>query len=507
MGSQMTPALEVRGLTKYFGQTCALSGVDFTLREAEIHALLGENGAGKSTFIKILAGLETADGGSITFGGAAGTEDTTSSKTRPSRIRFVHQDLGLLNGMSVLDNIALGTCYYKGRLGLIDFRRTGKWVRDCLRRLDVNINPDMLVGALTQAERVTVAIARAIADEARILVLDEITASLPAPDASRVLQILRTARAHGTSIIYVTHRLDDLDDFCDWATVLADGRMVFSEDFSRVGRPELVRWIAGKEVEPSCATPEPLSPPAECALSVKNLFGAALNEPISFDVARGEILGLTGLLGSGYEAAARLLSGELRAFSGSVTLDGIRLPLTSTAGMRKRGFSLITGDREAAAFPSLSVRENFFPYRRLRRWSNERGEVARSKELEARVKVRPRGSTEKKMAALSGGNQQKVLFGRALSSSPRSLLLVDPTAGVDIAARDELYSLLRQEALRGCAIILASSDFEEIERLTHRTLVFSRGRVATQLIGSEVKQNRLVREAIGHNIERSDGND
>ncbi len=529
----MEHVLELRGVQKRFGAAIALAGVDFALRHCEIHALLGENGAGKSTLIKTLAGLLRPDAGSIRVAGQDWPAAATPQDAARAGLRFVHQDLGLVDSLSILDNVALETGYATTALGLIDYRATTTRVAQRLAALGAALDPMRLVGELTQAEKVMVAIARALSGEARIIVLDEVTASLPAPEAQRLHAVIRRTRAQGVAVVFVTHRIEEIFGLCDRATVLADGRQVACAPLAEVDHAQIVRWIVGHDLAPSLPSrpapasprapalphlanapdaqplPQPVRPLANLStpatparhptarLRVQGLAGPGLAAPLDFEVAPGEVLGITGLVGSGYEVVARWLAGLEAPTAGRLELDGQPLSLGHPRPLRRAGFQAISGDRAASAFATLSVRENIFAEAMFGRAGSLRAERERAAELVRRFGIRPGDAAEVPIAALSGGNQQKALFARALEAAPKALLMLDPTAGVDIGARGELYALLARETAAGLAVVLATSDFEEIERHADRALVLASGRPAVLLAGAELRQARLVTEALG----------
>jgi ribose transport system ATP-binding protein len=488
-------ALVIEGLIKDFGGQRALDGVDLAVRSGEIHALLGENGAGKSTLIKVLAGVHRPDGGELSVGGTHLQAGHTPADAARLGLHFVHQDLALVDELSVAENIALDVGYGMRR-GLVSMARTERRAEELLARQGVAVDPTSPVGALPQAEKVMVAIARAFHADARVIVLDEVSASLPGPEVVRLQAAVRRAADGGLAVIWITHRLDELDGFADRLTVLRDGRRVVSADVADAAPSQIVEWIVGREVDLSRTRPhtERLGEPK---LSVRGLSGPGLAAPLDLDVMAGEIVGLTGLIGAGAAAAAALLGGSPRVTAGTMTLDGAALPIGRPRAMRLAGCNYVPGDRARdGAIASLTVRENLFPVRIGTgpddgRWRSRGTERAAAARLVRRFGVQPGAAVEMPLETLSGGNQQKVIFGRALRTSPRLLVLADPTAGVDVGARAELYALIRVATDEGAAVILASSDFDEVVRQADRALVMARGHVTAELSG-----DRLTRDAL-----------
>ncbi|MEA2466851.1 MAG: ribose transport system ATP-binding protein [Thermoleophilaceae bacterium] len=499
MSTNTDSLLVVEGLVKDFGGQRALDRVDFDVRPAEIHALLGENGAGKSTLIKILAGVYSADEGSISIGGEKVADSHLPADIRALGVHFVHQDLGLVDNLSVAENVALETGYVN-RHGLVSHRATRRRVQALLEEVGCDVPPGVLVGELRQAERVMVAVARAFAGDARVIVLDEVTASLPGPEATRLAESLRLARRDGVGFVFVTHRITEIFGLADRVTVLRDGRHVATAPLADVDHDQVVEWIVGRRLEhEDFKAAEPDADEA-AVLKVEGLSGGSLTGAVSFGIRPGEVFALTGLIGSGASDVAQLLGGAVRPTEGTATLDGTVLPLGDPAALWNTGCAYVPGDRQReGTFPALSVRENLFPGRlarvgdrRVRRVGPEKTAGAA---LAKRFNVRPEGCLERPLSTLSGGNQQKVVFGRAMRSQPRLLVLDEPTAGVDIGARSELYSLLRGAADEGMAVLLVSSDFEEVAALAERAVVMRHGKVAIELRGDAITRERLAVES------------
>ena len=493
--------LVVEGLSKDFGGQRALDAVDLSVRAGELHALLGENGAGKSTLIKLLAGLHRPTAGTITVAGQRLADGHTPLDAARHGLCFVHQDLGLIDELSVAENIAL-ELGYQTRHRLVSMRSTARRAAELTARQGVEIDPTRLVGELPQAEKVMVAIARAFHADARVIVLDEVSASLPAPETERLQAAVRAASRTGVAFIWVTHRLDELHSFIDRFTVLRDGRRVVSADAGGVTDGQLVEWIVGGPVvtRPHPAESHSAEPKSAGAthLIATGLLAPGLSAPVDLQVAAGETLGVTGLIGSGAQVVVRVLGGSPHIRAGSARLDGAPLPLGRPRAMRLAGCNYVPGDRKAeGVFTALSVRENLFPARVAsgpedRRWRAPRTERAATRRLLDAFAVRPRDAAERPIDTLSGGNQQKVIFARALRTLPKLLVLTDPTAGVDIGARAELYALTRRAAADGAAVVIASSDFAEIVNHTDRALVMVRGRVVRELAGSQLTRDALA---------------
>jgi ribose transport system ATP-binding protein len=510
-GSQNGPTvLHVDEVSKRFGGNHALDRVNLALREGEIHALLGENGAGKSTLIKILAGATVRDSGEIEVTGELIPRQHSPARATEAGLAFVHQDLGLIDTLSVAENVALELGYRRRRSGLISFRATERQVAKWLESYGAAVSPRAMVSELSQDEKVMVAVTRALTQGARVIVLDEVSASLPAPEMTRLAERLRAAQKQGVGYIYVTHRIEEVFELADRVTVLRDGRNVATASVRDTTHDQVVRWIVGESLEKAGADGPPRSdhrskPPR---LRVESLTSAKLSNPVDFEVAAGEVVGICGLIGSGTREIARLLGGASRPSSGAAFLDDAALPLGHAGRLADAGCAYVPGDREReGAIAELSIRENLFAAcRRGHAGDRELGdsflrlprkERKRAAALAEQFDVRPRDDVDRPLSALSGGNQQKVILGRALRSGPRLLVLDDPTAGVDVGSRVELHRLLRNAAEHGCAVVLASTDFEEIASQADRVLVMVDGRVDAELPRTELTEARLAAASYG----------
>ena len=471
------PVLFMKGIVKHFTATLALDQVDFDVRRGEVHALLGQNGAGKSTLIKILAGVYDADAGEILIGGRA------AQGGAPPSISFIHQDLGLVEWMSVAENVAIQTGYPRSPLGIISWRQVREAAASALAILGSDIDPDAPISALPAAERSLVGICRALAIQSEILVLDEPTAALPEADVERLLEALRPLRASGIGIIYVTHRLDEVFRIADRVTVLRDGRRVATVSTRETSPDALVQMIVGRSMRDAFVRPAP--PTDRVVLTVSDLVAGRVG-PVSFSVAAGETLGLVGLRGAGHHTVGRAIFGQTPLAAGRMALDGVPLEPEDPAAAMARGVGFISSRRaEEGVAANLSVRENIFmnptitgkAVLEIVPRSSEARETAAAL---ARFSIKAEGP-EQPVATLSGGNQQKVVVARWMEGRVRVLILEEPTIGVDVGSKAEIYHLLQQSLRGGMAALLISSDFEEVARICHRALVFSRGGLAAEI--------------------------
>uniref|UniRef100_A0AAU2JWZ4 Sugar ABC transporter ATP-binding protein n=1 Tax=Streptomyces sp. NBC_00049 TaxID=2903617 RepID=A0AAU2JWZ4_9ACTN len=485
------PLVRVRGLGKHFGGTPALTAVDLDLHRGSVLALLGPNGAGKSTLIKVLAGVHHADEGEVTVAG-----HPLGSHAATRNMSFIHQDLGLVEWMTVAENVALGTGYPR-RAGLISWRRTRERCAEALRFVAGHLDTDARIADLAPAERSLVAIARALATRAELIVLDEPTAMLPAADCARLFDLLHALRDRGHGILYVTHRLDEVYRVADTFAVLRDGRVVDRGPLAGHSPARLVRAIVGSEpaVHRSAAAPAP-GPPLLHLDGVTTAYAAR----VSLDLRAGEILGMVGLTGAGHMDLGRALAGARPILAGRVLLDGRPYRPRTVAAALGSGVGFVASNRqEEGCAAGLTVRENFLANPRAAgvpalHWIAPRRERAEAAALIDRFRVHPRDG-ETPIATLSGGNQQKVLVGRWLRGELRLLVLEEPTASVDVGAKATIHRLLDDAVAAGLAVLLISTDFEEVAHVCHRALVFVRGTVSAELTGEALTVTGLTRTA------------
>ena len=498
-----TPALRVEGFWKAFGATQALADVSFDLRRGSIHALLGGNGSGKSTLIKILAGVVTADAGQIEAGGVSwDAADASPALAHDAGIRFVHQQNSTFLSLTVAENLHIGRGFEMGRAGRIDWRAVHKRTVDLLDRFEIHAHPDQQVGELGRATQTMIAIARALQDqpdaEKGVLVLDEPTSSLPAHEVELLFTALRRRVGAGQSILFVTHRLDEVFDIADRATMLRDGRLVATLDSAGTTQDELCELMIGHSLGVESRQTETAT--AETVLEVEALGAKAVNE-VSFKLHRGEVLGVAGLLGSGRTTLLRVLFGVIKPERGLIKLEGQPIQLGSIQDAVALGFAYVPEDRVSeAAFLELPVSDNIGMtllsryYRRLIFHHREERADARAAISAFTIKAE---SELMLFSSLSGGNQQKVILARWLRLNPKVLLLDEPTQGVDVGARVELYGLIREATKRGTSVIVVSSEFEEFEKICDRVLIFQHGRVTAEVSAADIDAERLERVVQG----------
>jgi ribose transport system ATP-binding protein len=488
------PKLAIRGASKRFGSTTALDDVSLEIERGTIHALVGGNGSGKSTLIKILAGVVSADAGEIEWTGRR--FDLTSFTPHLASelgFRFVHQQSSVFPDLTVAENLALGHGFVKGRGGRIRWRAQTKRAAEVLERFEIDVNPQDSMASLGHASRTMVAIARALQGDEEattsVLVLDEPTAALPAADANKLLEALRRHAVDGVSILLISHRLEEILSAADRVSALRDGRLIATRERADLTHDDLVKLIVGrsvdelqKAVQAKTATNGKTPGRDPIALEVSHLKGGAVQDA-TLTVHSGEVVGVAGLLGSGRSTLLRLLFGAAPVRSGTIRLCGSEVTFSSPRGAKAAGVAYVPENRgRDAAFLDLTVEENLSVAALETYWAHghlhHRREHRDTRDLLSTYRVKCE-SPDAPLSSLSGGNQQKVILARWIRRQPKLLLLDEPTQGVDVAARAEIYALVRQAAELGTGVLVVSSDPDEIEVLCDRVLVMERGRISS----------------------------
>jgi simple sugar transport system ATP-binding protein len=495
------PLLHLRGVTKRFLGVTALSGVDFTVRAGEIHALLGENGAGKSTLIKVLTGVHAPDAGTLTLAGAR-IAPASPQDAEFAGVSTVYQEVNLIPALSVAENIALGR--QPGRFGFVNWRAIRRHAREALAQLEVECDVDAELGSLSVALQQMVAIARALDLRAKLLVLDEPTASLDEKEVAELFGVMRRLRGDGLGIVFVTHFLDQVYAISDRITVLREGQLVGEFATAELPRLALVGKMLGREVHDDSGRPDAVEPPAparEILLEARGLARRSAIKPFDLTLHRGEVLGLAGLLGSGRTETARLLFGIDAADAGELCVKSLPVFLDSPRDAVRLGLAFCSEDRKREGIlPNLSVRENLILALQAKRGGWRPLSRAEQEKLCAHYLATLRIKTpdaETPIKNLSGGNQQKVLLARWLATQPELIILDEPTRGIDVGARAEIEQLIAQLRAEGLAVLLISSEIEEIVRTCSRVLVLRERQLVSEVPTADLTPARLMKEMAG----------
>jgi ABC-type sugar transport system ATPase subunit len=485
--------LQTRAVTRHFPGVVALDEVDFNAGAGEVHAVCGANGAGKSTLMNILSGTLAPTSGEILID-AVPVTFSSPADARAAGIAIVYQEFSSIPELTIADNIFLGREFTK-LFGLLDRDRASREASELLKRYSIALDPDAVVATLGVADRQLVELARALASDARILILDEPTAVLSINEQQKLFEVIRTLRQQGLLVLYISHRLEEVFAIADRFSVMRDGRLVATRAIAEIDQRELVRLMTGHHVISGDASRESVSD-GEVVLSLHGLT----SDGTDIELRRGEILGFAGLVGAGRTSIARRLAGLLPREGFSADMEGVPLP-QSVAKVLASGLVYLTEDRRSdGIFAPLSIPVNATAaalnhyssagFLALRRERKDAAPLLSNLRLVAR-------SLDVPVATLSGGNQQKVLFARALLAQPKVLICDEPTRGVDVAAREDIYQLLRDLAARGVAIILISSELGEVLALSHRIAIVRHGRIEAMFDNSGLSEHDLVIAATG----------
>ena len=502
-----SPLLAASALRKSFGGAQALKEASLSILPGEVHGLVGANGAGKSTFIRILAGLVQPDAGEIQLEGkpfAAGSAHQASE----AGLSFIHQELAFVPDMTVIENIMLGLPK-RTRFGFVDWAATAREALPIARRVGVTAPLDAKVKSLSTAENWLISIGRALVRKSRLIVMDEPTAALSVAESERLFAIIRSLSAEGVAVLYVSHRLDEVLELCRRATVFRDGRSVAELTGSALDKPALVEAIVGREIVKTgeAGRAAKLGP---VVLSVRGLSREPKVKDVSFDLHEGEVLGLGGLVGAGRSETARLIFGADRPDGGAMTLADQSFRPRNCSDAVKAGLGFVPEDRRAEGLIlTKSIAFNvgltnlhslvFSPWLPLVS-RTRRNALSQATIRDLAIKA---PDVDIPVGKLSGGNQQKVLIGRWLRSKPRVLILDEPTRGVDVGARSEIHRLLRELAQGGMAVLVISSEPEELPDLCDRVLVMAEGHIVGDLSGADLTRGAIVAASYGAREERA----
>ena len=488
--------LRAQGIKKYFPGVKALDGVDFELRRGEVHAILGENGAGKSTLIKILTGIQPADAGSIIING----EEVQMRSVRDAiahHIAAIHQELCLVPHITVARNVYLGR-ELKTRFGLMDDRRMNAETQALLDSLGMPVDAEETVAKYSIAKQQLIEITKALSLNAEILLMDEPTSSLTETEVERLFNTIRTLKEKGTSIIYISHRLEELFEISDRVTVLRDGQYIGTRNTAEATREELVAMMVGRTLTDFYIKDS--VPGDDIVFEVRNFTRKGLFEDINIQLKRGEILGISGMVGSGRTEVARAIVGIDPKDSGEVYLEGKRLEIHKPNDAIEQGLALISENRKEQGLIlvnsvrfniSLTVMGKFIHYIHSDRAKEEQIVGGMVDKLNIRTP-----SFEQLVNNLSGGNQQKVVIAKWLSTQPKVLIMDEPTRGVDVGAKAEIYSIMNDLAKEGVSIIMISSEMQEVVAMSDRVAVMREGRLVGVLEHDEISQEKIMSYAV-----------
>ncbi len=494
------PILRMQGITKVFSGVKALDNIDLTLERGEVHSLVGENGAGKSTLIKVMTGAYNRDGGEMYLEGKA-VNFRSPEEAQHAGVVAVYQEVNLLMFRTVAENIFLGR--EPRRFGFVDWARMNRETGELLEGLGLNINPKSELGTLNIALRQMTAIARGVSLGAKVLVLDEPTSSLTEKEVGILYDVIRRLKAQGTSVVYISHRFDELYAVCDRVTILRDGKLVGTRLLEGLERIDLVCMMLGRqreELEKKGATAfgeyHEAKPESVPLLKTENLTRGRRLKDVSLEARHGEILGMAGLLGSGRTDVARAVFGADRIENGRVLLNGKPIAINSPNDAIRAGLAFLSEDRKAEGIiPEWSVRENLtlavLP--QLARM----GIVSRSRQNEIVERFMKRlgikaANADQKIRELSGGNQQKVLLARWLCNNPKFLLLDEPTRGIDLGAKAEIQKLISELANEGLGVLMISSELEELVESSNRVVVMRDGRLVAEIPHKRISQDAII---------------
>ena len=491
------PFVSVRGLQKHFGGIQALKGVDLDILPGEVHGLVGANGAGKSTLIKVLAGVEKPDAGSLSIDGVE-VQLSGSQQAADLGLSFIHQELNLVPCWNALENIMLGAPK-RTRLGVVDWRAIRGQVQPVADKVGIQFSLTAPVARLSPAEKWLISICRALVRKARLISMDEPTASLSIRESENLFRIVRALAGEGVAVLYVSHRLDEIMDLCHRVTAFRDGRSVMQSERATLTRKQLLEAIVGGEAPVPAHHPIPYDSSRPPLLRVSQLVSGHSVQEVSFDLQKGEVLGLTGLVGSGRTELVRIIFGADKPDSGTMTLEDRAYSPGSPADAVNLGVGFVPEERRAEGlFAGKSVAFNLTIANlldlRIQPWLpllDGRRRAGMAKEIGSRLRVKA-ASIDTLVDHLSGGNQQKIVIGKWLVRNPKLLILDEPSRGVDVGARAEIHGIIRELVAQGMSVIVISSEAEELPELCDRVLVMAEGKIVQELRGETITRDAIV---------------
>lgn len=492
----------MQSIHKSFGDVKILKGVELDIENGEVHALMGENGAGKSTMIKVLTGVYTKDSGEIFIDGKQ-VEINSIKDSEKYRIAYVHQELNVIRQLSICDNIFLGK-ELKTKNGLLDTKKMNEICKEKLTQLGIgHLSPETLVGDLSIGYQQMVEIAKALLIDAKLVILDEPTAALTNKEIENLFEIINRLKSEGVSFLYVSHRMNEIFRMCDRVTILRDGQYIGVERIDSITEEKLVEMMTGKSIDNLYIKDE--IPVGKIVLEVKNISRKNEFEDISFFVKEGEVLGFAGLMGSGRSEIMHGIFGSTRLESGKVFIEGVEKKINSPIEAKKCGIAFVTEDRkEEGLILDFDIKENF-AIPSLKKFL--KGVIVQENHISSTIdsyikslKIRTSGR-EQKIKNLSGGNQQKVVFAKWLETNPKILILDEPTRGVDVGAKKEIYEVINELKKQGVAIILVSSELAEVIGVADRVAVIHNQKLVKIYEGKNITQEEVLKTAFLGGVE------
>lgn len=489
--------LQMKDISKSFGGTKALNDIHFNLRKGEIHALLGENGAGKSTLIKVLGGIHQPDTGEICINGKSKVIEDIN-KARELGIGVIHQEIVLVPHLSIVDNLFLGREII-GKFGMKDTKKMREKAKEMIAAIGLTMDVDKRVGELNIAQQQMLEIVKAISFNVKILIMDEPTSSLSEEEVQKLFEIIEVLRKKEVSIIYISHRLDELFAITDRITVIRDGSYVGTKETRETNSKELVSMMVGRDLESFYVKDD--TKQEELVLEVSDLCKKGVFQNISFEVHKGEILGFSGLVGAGRSEIMDAIFGSTKYDSGKVKLNDKIIKFKNPEQAIKNGIAMVPEDRKKQGLVLIKSVGFNMTLASIERYKSgvlisDRKRMKVIQEYIDKLHVKT-ASTETEVGSLSGGNQQKVVIGKWLAAQPDLLILDEPTRGVDVAARQEIYNVINELAKEGLAIIMISSDLPEIVNMCDKVCVVREGKLVEQLAKDEISQENIMRYATG----------
>lgn len=493
--------LKLEKIRKNFGGIQALKGVDFELRQGEVHALLGENGAGKSTLIKIITGVHEADEGKM-YVSDEEVQIRTPKDARNKGIAAIYQELSLIESLTVAENIYLGNEPTKGAIGVYDRKTLYERSQAYLDKFGIDIDPKALISELGMGQKRIIEIVKALAVDSQILLLDEPTTGMSKAEVETLFKIMENLKENKVTMIYISHYLEEVFKICDRATVLRDGEKIDTFDMDKVTQPQLIKSMIGREIRSQRKLETKDFSDKATMLELRSYKTDCMQAPISLSVKESEILGVTGIVGAGKSELAHSLFGHAKAESGEIFIRGKQVELKSTRDAKKYHIALIPEDRKKeglfladtiannmviSSIEMIEKKSGFLDQRKKKKLSLEMGQSLRVNPLHVDMPVQN----------LSGGNQQKVVVAKWLMSGPQIVVMDEPTRGIDVGAKTEIYDLIKALSKENKSVIVMSSEFEELMDLCDRILVLRKGEVVGELLPEEVTNERLLSLSLG----------